>query len=386
MNLCDEKQKWPPIRRPALPALTGARFFAALGVLLTHWNGLYPTNSWLTPIIESGGAGVPFFFVLSGFILVWNYETGISLSAIHRAATLDYLRRRMARLYPLYAGSLLAFALLLGITNGRASLDACPSGHEYWLALAVNLLAVQAWVASTAYQQCFNAPGWSVSAELFFYILLPVVLPLMRRVARPRLLMGAVLMFGLCSTIASAWWIDAQGLNNSVLHIGMTLRWPLLNCWTFLFGASMALVYIREPYRLRFDHLTQLTLLTIGLLIGSIYGIKYGLDQTTFIGWLLHTYAPYFGFTPFFGMLIYLLAHTDNRLSIPLKHRLLVFLGNSSYALYIVHWNVLVWFRFYYLDASPSDLSILVALLGSVLLACVVHQWIEQPIYRMMTR
>jgi peptidoglycan/LPS O-acetylase OafA/YrhL len=99
-----------------LPALTGIRFFFALGVVLFHQlpsfspEDLAQLPQWLLNFLATGYIGVSFFFVLSGFILGHTYA---------RARRLDlraFYVARFARVYPLFLFSLgiyLPFALLM---------------------------------------------------------------------------------------------------------------------------------------------------------------------------------------------------------------------------------------------------------------------------------
>jgi peptidoglycan/LPS O-acetylase OafA/YrhL len=94
-------------RRPQLPALTSSRFFAALYVVLFHLQTcqLIAGPSWFRKFCSIGYTGVSFFFVLSGFILVYTYA-GRDQSAR------EFWRARFARVYPAYAFSLLAIAFI----------------------------------------------------------------------------------------------------------------------------------------------------------------------------------------------------------------------------------------------------------------------------------
>src|SRR5579864_7801332 len=88
--------------RPRLPALTSLRFFAALHVFVFHMYAMKiaSTAGWTRQISSIGYVGVSFFFVLSGFILVYTYA-GRQFSAA------EFWRARFARTYPAYLFSLL---------------------------------------------------------------------------------------------------------------------------------------------------------------------------------------------------------------------------------------------------------------------------------------
>jgi len=81
--------------RPRLPALTSLRFFAALHVVFFHLLALKIlwSTGWLKQISSIGYVGVSFFFVLSGFILVYTY-------AGRESTAIEFWRARFARIYP----------------------------------------------------------------------------------------------------------------------------------------------------------------------------------------------------------------------------------------------------------------------------------------------
>src|SRR5271167_2116696 len=87
--------------RPRLPAVTSLRFFAAFHVALFHMKeiGVLTGPAWLKALAGIGYVGVSFFFVLSGFILVYTYA-GRTISLR------DFWQARFARIYPAYVFSL----------------------------------------------------------------------------------------------------------------------------------------------------------------------------------------------------------------------------------------------------------------------------------------
>lgn len=88
-----------------IPALTSLRFYAAVLVFLFHYVPRDPAaESMLLNVLNHGYAGVSFFFVLSGFILAFNYM-GTNWSEAGRWR--KYLLRRFTRIYPALAVSTL---------------------------------------------------------------------------------------------------------------------------------------------------------------------------------------------------------------------------------------------------------------------------------------
>src|SRR5216684_4890803 len=103
--------------RPRLPALTSLRFFAAFHVVIFHFQAMqiFIGPVWFQKLSSIGYVGVSFFFVLSGFILVYTY-------AGRPMILKNFWRARFARIYPAYAFSLLVTALFFFL---------CCLDHEY---------------------------------------------------------------------------------------------------------------------------------------------------------------------------------------------------------------------------------------------------------------
>ncbi|WP_257002660.1 acyltransferase family protein [Streptomyces albidoflavus] len=145
-------------------ALTGLRFLAALAVFAHHFTGLGGPGSGVArvpaffPYTTMGVHGVGFFFVLSGFLLAWGYRPGTS-------ARLFYWRRA-GRIWPAHlAASLLALVLLFW-WGGRAT-DA--------FSVLASVLLVQTWFPGVTPTLPGNSVAWTLSVELFFYALFPLL-------------------------------------------------------------------------------------------------------------------------------------------------------------------------------------------------------------------
>ena len=77
-----------------LEGLTSLRFFAALAVVIHHTR-----NAWANTVVtdyigQVGWLGVSFFFILSGFVLMWSYKPSLSFR--------DFIIRRLIRIWPLH--------------------------------------------------------------------------------------------------------------------------------------------------------------------------------------------------------------------------------------------------------------------------------------------
>src|SRR5207248_3736682 len=158
------------MRKVELSSLTGIRFYAALLVYLAHIRAIPGMKAFIGAawLIDAGHIGVSFFFVLSGFILTYNYadlfRDGVSAR--------DYSRFVWGRLTKIYPVHFLATVVVLPISI------LSPGLPIDWRAVPVHLGLLQClWPSTTpAFYEQLNVPSWSISCEWFFYALAPVTI------------------------------------------------------------------------------------------------------------------------------------------------------------------------------------------------------------------
>ncbi|AUH67235.1 MULTISPECIES: acyltransferase family protein [Gordonia] len=154
----------PAPARRFYPQLEGLRAVASLGVLTTHVAFQTRATQWpvLGEILGRLDLAVALFFALSGFLLWRPYAAAARDEAASRPAVRRYLRHRFVRIWPAYALVVVAVLALLPQARGASA--------TVWLA---NLTLTQVFVPLTL------APGltqmWSLSVEVAFYLLLPVI-------------------------------------------------------------------------------------------------------------------------------------------------------------------------------------------------------------------
>lgn len=183
-SLLHEPARALPGTTPRLDALTGLRFYAALLVFAFHislsrfYIGDSPAVEPLQFLLKNGGwFGVTFFFILSGFVLKWSSRAGDTPGR--------FVWRRIAKIVPNHA---VTFCIALAV-GGLGAATAAEA--------AANLLLVHAWIPADTAFFSINHPSWSLSAELFFYLAFPFVLPVVNRIPRHRLLLIGAALIGL---------------------------------------------------------------------------------------------------------------------------------------------------------------------------------------------
>ena len=148
----------PPSKRPRLDSLTSMRFVAAILVIVFHITSNTPfletAPRLVRSVVDCGYVWVGFFFVLSGFILSYQYADRIPSTG---AARREFLVARLARIYP---GHLLALLLLVPLWMiKRWPGDLPPGGRRAAVATVLATLGlVHAWIPSFALT--LNFPSW----------------------------------------------------------------------------------------------------------------------------------------------------------------------------------------------------------------------------------
>jgi peptidoglycan/LPS O-acetylase OafA/YrhL len=290
--------------------LTGIRAFAAFWVVIYHWrlvDGLDGV-SFLhnNAIIGRGYAAVDLFFVLSGFIIATVYHRKMSASPTWPTYK-KYILLRWARLYPIHLVLFLGYAALLALS----SLMGDPMGgeKEYTLQQALaHLTLTQAWHLTDGLS--WNWPSWSISAEFFAYALLfPLYCLLFHRISWRAAV--AILAVTWIAAFAYGQW---SGLGFKTYDSGL-LR------ITAEFMAGYLLFFASRNITLNARQANMLFLGSLGLLISLCY-LPYSAEVLLL---------------PALCGLIFSLYYGSSQLNRVFGNRTVVYLGHTSYALYMVH-------------------------------------------------
>jgi peptidoglycan/LPS O-acetylase OafA/YrhL len=162
-----------------LDPLTGLRGLAAYSVLVAH--GIQIAFPDAAPFVYSFAGrlalfGMSLFFVLSGFVIHYNYAETFAREPLG-AASWRFLVARFARLYPLYAVS-----IIVSLPHIPA-----PNFSESFGVLLAYLTLTQSWFNV---EHAIFPPDWSISTEWFFYFAFIPLATLIPRTAYPALFLN----------------------------------------------------------------------------------------------------------------------------------------------------------------------------------------------------
>lgn len=343
-------------RQSRLPSLTGLRWVAATLVFGFHVATLGfigdPTYQNATSrLFTLGLSGVQFFYILSGFVLVW--------SARPDDTPQRFWRRRIAKIYPNHV-MLWAAVLLVGWC--------WADPFDIKVALA-NLFLIQAWIPIPGYFYSVNTVSWSLSCELFFYLCLPLALPLIRRL---RSWVLAIVVISVPLLILALW--PAQSLLPEDDRWWFTQVFPLVRSLEFWMGVAAAELMLRG--RWRGPGLVASSLLFVLTWVAAGQWIRAEL-------WAALMAAAYV-------LVITGAAQADirGRWS-PWRSRPMVWLGDVSFAFYLVHvfviTTVLRLFGVTKLPGWQGPAAAVGFLIISLLLAWLLFRFVERPMMRLLS-
>lgn len=359
-----------PPRTGRIPSLTGLRWFAALGVFAFHAVSMpYMFPNMASPISQEAASyafaasemGVSFFFILSGFVLTWSARPSDS--------PIRFWRRRFFKIYPAHLVACIAAIVIMVWTGITVELHHVPE----------TLLLVQTWTTDVYATTGVNAVTWSLAAEAVFYLCFPVIFLLVTKIRESQLLRWAGVMIALVFIVPllakllpdtpPVMWSPEL----SSPQLWFVRYFPITRMLEFVIGIIVArAVLAGKMPRIRLS--AAFATVVVGYVLSTLL-------QTTLYGLVAMAVIP-------LTLLVVAAAQTD------LDGRrwfggskTLVYLGNLSFAFYLVHRIVLEYLSLVF----PSDFTwtlpwaivlIAMALVVSIGVAAALHHGVEKPLYR----
>ncbi len=355
-------------RRPDVPALTGLRFLAAFSVLLAHGLSATLTNNeppqgavlWL---MQASGFGMTLFFVLSGFVIHYNYAGLVTDGRLRGIAA--FLWARFARLYPLFL--LMMFVYVLVSQRHVAYWTGRPEDiNAIFQALPYFLLSIQSWIYKLIGGGALidairggSPPTWSISTEWFFYLAYPLIAWFILRARGPAIILLIIGVWCVLWTSFStglydrtpqidAWAVGhfgpVAGMQN---HEDLFVRWllyvsPYLRIGEFVLGAMTAQLYIalqRRDVTRRENTLGGALFWGAALSVLLVTYLEYSPDVPMTI---FRKMNMNFALAPSVALLVFCAARYRSAASRLLTSRPAIALGEASYSIYLVHSIVLI--------------------------------------------
>jgi peptidoglycan/LPS O-acetylase OafA/YrhL len=314
------------------------------------------------PGLALGFTGVGFFFVLSGFVLAWSARDG--------DRPRSFLRRRFFKIVPNYLVAWLAGVLLAAWAGEQVGL---------WTNVA-SFFLVHSWIPGMT---AINGPTWSLSVEVVFYLALPWLLPLAKRIRPERLWLcagvvaAAIVAVPFIAQLVLPSEPSFQGAPMSLVQNWFVYMLPLTRGLDFVLGMLMARI-VKQGLMVRVPLSVALVVLAAGftlqiLLMPTVHSLVSPVVLPLALVVATAAEADLRGSPSFF------------------RHRSMVWLGQISYAFFVVHYLVLhyghrligagtTW------DNTTGFLLIAGSFVATAAIAWLLHVAVERPAMRRWSR
>ena len=307
-----------------IPAIDGLRAIAVTAVIFYHLG-----FQW----IPGGFLGVDLFFVISGYVI-----TRLLLDSIARSGGLDlrgFYKARARRLLP-------PMVFMIVVTAFYVSIWAQDSVKRFLTDIPFSLSGLMNWWLVFKEQDYFEAIGrppllqhtWSLAVESQFYLIWPVLLLLILKRFGKRVIPIAALAIALFSGIALFLVSLRLDATSTVSHVYFGTDTHSVGLFL---GAALAVSWIPQNFKSEVSNKAQNFIDFIGVfgLVG-ILGSFLLIDESS-----PTAYKIAFPLAAVFGAAIVTsIVHPASRFAPVLQNRILLWIGERSYAIYLWHWVI----------------------------------------------
>jgi len=345
-----------------IDTLTSLRFFAVVFIFLSHL-GFFTQYENLKSIFNNcfyeGYFAVTFFFLLSGFVLCYNYYS--KLNDISLEKIISFTKKRLAHVYPIHI-----ITFLISIPLLYKDILMYPLKNIFKAIL--NIMLLQSFIPKQSVYFSYNVVSWNLSSLLLFYILFPIILVLVKRITKDgcgKLALMYIFIFIIIELVFASIF-KSNSYSHWLLYISPFIR--LIDC---TIGMLLSVIYFQnKECKVNLYVINILELISLLALAMALINFKY-INQS-------YRYGIYY--MPFLCFIIYIYAFQKGVISKGLKNRTLVYLGTISYSFYMIHKLVLKYVgHINLLKKYPISMA-LMSFCISLIAAQILYKYLEKPL------
>jgi len=326
------------------PDIDGLRAIAVISVILYHFK---------VDLFSGGFVGVDIFFVISGYlitkgILEKKHEGKFEFS--------DFYFRRIRRLIPALLATIVASYIAAYILFSPADFKQMSGSTVYALSGLSNFFF---WMESGYFDTSSIVKPllhtWSLSVEIQFYIIWPVLLCFITKATNRKFI--ATLFLTVIGAVAAVLYLNKDSSGAFFL--------APFRIHEFLFGAIIVLVERFKIYKHLYD-------------AAYFFGLALVVYSVTFFDIKTTTFPGLAAMVPAAGASLMIYGGANTKFTLPLSSTLATKIGEISYSLYLVHWPLLVFTSYIFLD-KISAIGTIGLFASTFVFALGLYTLIEKP-------
>lgn len=383
---------------PDIPSLTGLRFWAAFFILQNHLLlGFVSRDNQLFKNLLNAGAsiGMSIFFILSGFIIHYNYHRKLFVFSFSNFY--DFIAARFSRLYPLYIFLFVLDVLTTNQTFGQLKTDDVIDSLKYFFTMTQTWLYFKNSSGELiAHMFHRSSISWSISTEFLLYFTYPLTLYFLKfdnlkKYIKIFFYIFLILLFsmGLSYLSSSVNIIDSFAVKYFGADAGIQksganafVYWfiflsPYVRIFEFLIGIFICHLYLNFKDDLPWEA-TASILQVIGIASICFIAATFLPDLIRFqsLMWLYKT----IGYYPAIAIIILICArYPSSSINKYFSNKVFVSLGEYSYSIYLFHIYVYYAASHVVNSVDLSFIQIIVVWMAIFSSAHILFRYIEMP-------
>ena len=373
--------------RQKIPVLDAFRFVAAFSVAIVHYEIVFGTtllNGYFAT------TAVSWFFMVSGFILSYTYPELTRSADLRR-----FYLHRVIRIYPVYFLAVMVSALF--IVSAYAShgeglftlinrpfeisydLPEEKSGRFWFGATLRHLVFLQSLHPMETLKLVFNGPLWSLVLEMYFYLVFPLLLLLLRPVkTRVAIFVTLLALYVLQFLLIQLNLPEAESYNIMNLNVPVYTN-PFIRGIEFLMGMLLFKLFDLAPVK---EKMTRSALWQAVISVAIFSGV---------ILWVTphvpYQYSAFFLEVPLVGYMVWTFLQLHWYPG-DAAVRNCALLGGMSYVLYCFHWPVMEMLKYsqWWPDTAPGPIHVFMVVCVLLLASFAIYRFVESPMRRLLYR
>lgn len=326
--------------------IQGLRALAVLFVFIFHLSNNY---------LPGGFIGVDMFFVISGYLISKIVASKIAKSNFN---LLDFYIGRIKRIVPAYYFLLIAIWILFLFIYANSELGNFKLSHFWTILFNSNnhFAASDDYFGASSNENVF-LHTWTLSVEMQFYLILPVVLLIIRKTK-----VLIIFLTILTSILLGYSTYEIVIGNKAIMYFSLVARSP-----EFFIGVIAAISKIEERSYVQ-NNTKYLSILgVVGLIVSGV---------------ILNESSNFPGITSLIPCLstVLLLISSGSIVNKALSNKILVYVGEISYSIYLWHWPIMAFYRYHNERYEFTIIEAFYVILLTAIGTLVSYYLIEKPL------